>query len=649
MSLPVPNLDDRRFQDYVDDAKRLVQQRCPEWTDHNVSDPGVTLIETFAFMVDQLTFRMNKIPDRNYVKFLELIGVHLFPPSAAQTLVTFWLSSPQDRDVVVPRGTRVSTQRVDREEPVIFETVAPLTIVSSALASVVSVGAQGNELDHSERVGREAFSCFGAVPLPDEALLIGLSEPTAANVVALRFRCHIDGVGVDPENPPLAWEAFDGSNWLACEVERDETGGLNQPGDVILHVPEGHDVALVGGRRAAWLRCRVTEPEADQPFYSSSPTIEQLSGYVIGGTTRAVHAAVFDDEILGVSEGVAAQRFLLHHTPIVASEVPHVLEVSSDESGWQEWSEVDTFAASAAGDRHFMLDRVTGEVVLGPAVRIEDGSVRNYGAVPDKGATLRIRQYRSGGGQRGNVARGALVTMKSKVPSVARVENRIPAAGGVDGETIDNARLRGPISLRTLGRAVTVEDYEHLARQCAAGIARVRCVPAGEDGVEDGVRVLVVPAVADDEDGTIPFERLAPSDELLGQVASTLDGKRAIGARVVVEPPFYQGVTVVTQLRARPFAEPARVKDDATAALYRFLHPIHGGAEGTGWEFGRPVHAGEIYAVLQRVLGVELVEAVQLYPADPLTGDRGAVTQRLEITPNTLLYSYGHEVRVVGP
>ena len=95
MTLPVPNLDDRRFQDYVDDAKRLVQQRCPEWTDHNVSDPGVTLIETFAYMVDQLTFRMNLIPDRNYVKFLELIGVHLFPPSGAETLVTFWLTSPQ--------------------------------------------------------------------------------------------------------------------------------------------------------------------------------------------------------------------------------------------------------------------------------------------------------------------------------------------------------------------------------------------------------------------------------------------------------------------------------------------------------------------------------------------------------------------------
>ena len=78
--LPAPNLDDRTFQDLVDEAKRLVQSRCPEWTDHNVSDPGVTLIEAFAQMVDQLIYRLNRVPDLNYVKFLEMIGVELRPP-----------------------------------------------------------------------------------------------------------------------------------------------------------------------------------------------------------------------------------------------------------------------------------------------------------------------------------------------------------------------------------------------------------------------------------------------------------------------------------------------------------------------------------------------------------------------------------------
>ena len=95
MSLPAPNLDDRRFQDLVDDAKRLIQRRIPEWTDHNVSDPGVTLIELFAWMTDQVVYRLNRVPDRHYVKFLELIGVTLYPATAARTQVTFWLSAPQ--------------------------------------------------------------------------------------------------------------------------------------------------------------------------------------------------------------------------------------------------------------------------------------------------------------------------------------------------------------------------------------------------------------------------------------------------------------------------------------------------------------------------------------------------------------------------
>src|SRR5579871_5911258 len=114
MALPAPNLDDRRFQSLVDEAKRLVQRRCPEWTDHNVSDPGVTLIETFAYMTDMLLYRLNRVPDRNYVHFLELIGVRLYPPTAALALVTFWLSAPQETNVMVPAGTTVSTRREER-------------------------------------------------------------------------------------------------------------------------------------------------------------------------------------------------------------------------------------------------------------------------------------------------------------------------------------------------------------------------------------------------------------------------------------------------------------------------------------------------------------------------------------------------------
>src|SRR6266516_1780300 len=129
MVLPAPNLDDRRFQDLVDDAKRLVMRRCPEWTDHNVSDPGVTLIETFAFMTDQLLYRLNQVPDRMYVKFLEMIGLRLLPATPAKAPVTFWLSGPAVTSVGIPMGTTVATLRTDSEESIIFNTREELQIL----------------------------------------------------------------------------------------------------------------------------------------------------------------------------------------------------------------------------------------------------------------------------------------------------------------------------------------------------------------------------------------------------------------------------------------------------------------------------------------------------------------------------------------
>ena len=65
---------------------------CPEWTEYNVSDPGITLIELFAWMTEQIVYRLNRVPDKNYVKFMELLGFQLMPASSAHAQLTFWLS-----------------------------------------------------------------------------------------------------------------------------------------------------------------------------------------------------------------------------------------------------------------------------------------------------------------------------------------------------------------------------------------------------------------------------------------------------------------------------------------------------------------------------------------------------------------------------
>src|ERR671931_534752 len=94
MALPTPFLDDRHFQDVVDQVKRLIPHYTREWTDHNVSDPGVTLIELFAWMTDMLLYRVNEVPDRDFLQFLDLIGARPRPAVPAQAELLFWLTTP---------------------------------------------------------------------------------------------------------------------------------------------------------------------------------------------------------------------------------------------------------------------------------------------------------------------------------------------------------------------------------------------------------------------------------------------------------------------------------------------------------------------------------------------------------------------------
>ena len=649
MPLPAPDLDDRRFQDLVDEAKRLVMRRCPEWTDHNVSDPGVTLIETFAYMTDQLLYRLNRIPERLHLAFLDLVGLRMLPPTPARVPVTFWLSSPGRTTLTITAGTQIGTLHTQAAEPVIFATVDQLVIVPCSLARARTSNGQTprDETDRTRDLtdGRP-FAAFGSPPRIGDELLLGLDGAVPGCAVRLDFRGSVRGVGVNPKHPPLLWEAWTGETWTECELGEDGTGGLNTAGQIVLHVPGGHDTSVVGGDQAGWIRARVVEPAEGQPPYAESPVVENLVACTIGGTAEAINADVVISEQLGEAEGVPGQQFAVRRKPVLAGYDTPVVETSSDE-GWQEWTAVEHFAQSGPDDRHFVLDAVSGLVILGPAVREADGGLRQYGHVPPKGATVRIRRYATGGGARGNVGTGSIQTLKSSVPFISRVENRHPAQGGVDGETLEEAKRRGPLLVRTRSRAVTAEDYEVLAREAAPDIARVRCVPAGQDGTAAGsVRVLLVPAAAR-KDGKILFENLVPPRETLRRVADRLDEARVLGARVVIEPPLYRGVTVVARLAAKARANPERVREDALRQLYDFISPLAGGGpDGEGWPFGRPVQAGEIFGRLQQVRGVELVEDVRLFSADPVTGVRGAEAARIELEVNSLVFSYEHQVRV---
>ncbi|HEV2755279.1 MAG TPA: putative baseplate assembly protein [Actinomycetota bacterium] len=648
MTLEAPNLDDRRFQDLVDEAKRRVQRSCPEWSDHNVSDPGVTLIEAFAFMVDQLFYRLNRVPDRVYVKLLDLIGVRRFPPAAAKGDVTFWLSSAYTDAVQIPVGTVVSTLRTEREDPIVFTVTRSLTIPPCSLIAIAKQ-AGGSEViaDLTPRMGlAEPIRCFSTVPAPGDAFLLGLDAPVPSCTVLVRVECTTEGAGVDPDDPPLAWEAWTDAGWVACELESDGTGGFNRRrGDVKLHVPGTHAPGSFAGRARGWLRCRVVQPRPGQEMYSRSPRIDHLSVQTVAGTVPVEHAEVFEDEVLGTCDGTPGQRFVLSHTPVVPTADPPVVQVAAGE-GWEDWTEVETFARSGPADRHFDLDQSTGEISFGPAVREPNGVMRNFGAVPPPGATARIKSYRAGGGAAGNVPAGAISVLKGAIPFVWRVENRRPATGGVEGEDVEGAKERGPIELRTRDRAITAADYENLTRNIAPEIARVKCLPVADRGDANVVRVLVLPALTEGTEAAVDLDALRPSSAVLDKIERYLDERRAVGTHLIVQPPKYQAVTVVARIRARPGHPAGGVSAAAVQALSRYFHPLAGGPDGTGWPFGRPAHLGDVHAVLQSVRGVDLVGDAKLFAVNPKTGAHGPAVTRVDVDERTVVVSFRHQVLV---
>jgi hypothetical protein len=152
MPLTPPNLDDRRFDDLVAEAKRIIAQTCPAWTDLSPSDPGMVLVELFAHLTEVMLYRLNRLPDKAFVELLRLIGVRLQPPAAARVTLRFSLTREAERRIEIPRGTRVAVGRVaGGAEAAVFATDQPAAIEKGR--KEVDVPATHAELIEGEAVG----------------------------------------------------------------------------------------------------------------------------------------------------------------------------------------------------------------------------------------------------------------------------------------------------------------------------------------------------------------------------------------------------------------------------------------------------------------------------------------------------------------
>lgn len=662
MSLPEIRLDDREFQDLVSEARVRITRTCPDWTEHNVSDPGITLVELFAWMTDILLYRLNRIPDKLHMTLLELLGVALHGPRAARTRVRFRAGAALTTTLEIPAGTEVGTLRSAQDEAIVFQVAETFAVSPSRpTAYLVGRGAEVSPIAVAGGVARpQGSDClpFGSPPKAGDALYLGFDE----DVSNLLLQVEIDGskargAGIKPEDPPLRWEVSKASgDWAEAEVLADRTGGFNYGrGTVELQCPGDVETVTLAGRRLRWLRCRIAESTLSGEAgaaYTHPPEIRMITAAALGVQVPVQHAATECDESLGISDGTPAQRFRLRFSPVLPTAAGEVLEVRAPGSErWTRWSPVESFAASGPGERHFKLDATAGEIELGPAVRQGDGRWIQHGQVPPQGAELRMSRYRYGGGVSGNVSAETLVALRTALPGIASVTNPRAASGGVDGESLDSARRRAALELRTRHRAVTGEDYEFLAHEASSRVARAICVPPASP--TEPVRISVLPRIIP-AGRRLSYQELMPDDDLLREVASYLDRRRVIGTTVHVAPARLRGVSVVVNVQAELDARLQRVEEDVLNALYTYLNPLVGGSPsgaGAGWAFGRMLNQGELYQIVHSVEGVEFVKILRVYETDlPIEQQAPQpVGPHLTLEPDELIASGTHIVKAEHP
>ncbi len=649
MPLPPPALDDRTFQDIVDEAKRLIPRYCPEWTNHNVSDPGVALIELFAWMSEMVLYRVNQVPERLYVHFLNLVGIEPFPPSVARADLTFWLSAVLDAPVVVPANTQVMTaaDAAGQTDAVVFSTLQDLVVAPPVLESAMTVTAAGgvtSDVWDDLRFNPEGARCFASdVLTPGDAFVLGFRDSLAGMVLRLSVTAEADGIGVDPLQPPLIWEVWNGEGWIPAAVYEDTTGGLNRPGEIVVLVPVEHQPLTIGNRPAYWLRARLLAPAAGQPTYKASPWVRGVDVAALGGTVRAEHAEPVTGEVLGRSDGAPGQSFAVARAPVLPRRDGECVQVVDGDRS-VDWVEVEDFSGSGPQDRHFVWDSGSGVVRFGPRIRYPDGSVRQHGSIPRDGARIGLTRYRHGGGSRGNVGSWTLSLLRSTVPFVNGVINLAPATGGVDAETVAEAKVRGPLTLRTGQRAVTARDFERLTLESSTEVARSRCQPAGRGN--GTVQLLVVPHVRGDV-STHRLDDYAISAPLMAAISGHLDEHRVVGTAIEVGTPYYQGVSVAALVYGAPGRPAGLVQQRANDALCRFVSPLVGGPDGTGWPFDADLNTAVITQLLESVEGIERVEEALLFEYDLRTGRRlGSAKDVIRLDRQSLFLSAVHQVVV---
>ena len=738
MPLLLPNLDDRTWSDLSDEGRALIPVYGPEWTDHNASDPGITLVELLAWITEMDIYQLNQISDRERLKFLALVGVAPRPSRPAQVVLSFALSAGTP-GITLPAGAEFA-EPGPLATAIRYRTLYPTALAQGSLDALQFRSPAGFQNLTPAWRRRTVLYPFGTAPEPGMEFYLGFSQPLPIGVpVSLFFtfgdghsgaedRCRLlheaealeehcqppaanpcakktnsDVTAPSPETEDLknvlrhygvrtVWKfqaLVNGkAQWLPLDSTtnevQDDTRAFTLDGTVTVQVPQTMSKSKVGAVSTPlyYLCCRfeagrydadpvlqdvafngirteqavpagmsfVIDPGATIHPPGSSPKPNQrttlrmeldarknVTSLTFGGGSahdpqflildyRAPSAGAagslnIEAVFLGFGNGFPNQQVSLPNAPAQQSSVDlYTLE----DATWYQWKLRGDFDASTCKDFDAVLDPASGTITFGDGEkgRVPPEIRASGGKLPEK--CLIFATYRATQAQAGNLA-ALTITQLADSPhnhalladgwtllksQLISITNRLAAGGGAAAETIDLAAGRADTLVAGSQRAVTLVDYEELARttpgtRIARVTARANLHPSFPCFNAPGmITVIVLPY--------LPKGQPVPTPGLLHAVSAHLRRHRIIGTRVEVVGPTYIDVTVQATVQSKSGTNKSNLQQAIVTALNRFLDPLIGGPDGDGWPFGRDVYRSEIMKVMDAVSGADHIVSMDL-------------------------------------
>jgi len=634
MALDPVVLDDLTWDDFSTAALlRIPAASGGRWTLNAPVDPGITLVDLFGWLLEQRVYWMDQVSDPLTRALLNLMGITPNPAVAATTVLHV---SAVDSDVTLNAGAQARLAR-SLDSPV-FTTNKTITVYP--FVSTTSSGrfrtpnvdlTVGKTLRTNDlRQGRSP-----AMLDPDGgdttiAFTLDSTGPAIGRGTLSVFFDMLTPPGVDPGwSPSLSTTPLVGPNpvtWsisinngTATDVTKkvtDSTNGLRRSGIVVLPIP-----AIPAPQPNTSSTCAVVL-NASAAGWATPPRVTRLIPNVVSAVhLRALTAGAAEN----IQDQVKSWRrlpgnaIILPETdrPAFANTRPeekgpalaNTLTVAITESDGtaKDWTPVDDLGIYGPEDTVFVYDAVSARLRFG------DGEA---GRLPiPKDPTSVAVSYSVGGGTAGNLASGLQWTVDNAGAGTLKAWNVVPAAGGLDAETLDKVRQRAPEVLKSTGRAITADDFKEIATQtpgtsvarAVAAVGRHPCFP--NQLVPGAVTVFLVQDVPRDTDlsplygtsDTFPPGPVA-DQPTIAAVLAALNAAKMVTTEVFVASAIYREVALALTIVAAP-SDKNGMKMSLYQAFQKYFDPLIGGDEGDGWPFGGPIRPSTLLQIAKTTIG----------------------------------------------